>query len=254
MDDILNQLTQLVSTWEQAGTLAGLVVLVNLLTNLTKIKWLQDRVPAAARPWIAAVLGTAGGVLTALVGGKPLPLALVSGLLIGMSAIGTHELVSTARPKVRAARKAAKAAMKAAGPTATIVLIVSVGLIGIDALNSGCSAVSKETKSIIANNMADCGKPAVKSVIDAAIDLALSYVEKLVDQDGAVDWNTFADKTKQSGWDGGICLYQATVDKFLMARMKAGPSPTPTMDPDLQKERAMDARAKAWPGLGTVSQ
>jgi hypothetical protein len=119
MDDFINQLTSIATTWQSAGAIAGLILVVNLLTNLTKLQIFASKVPAAARSYIAAGLGTVGGLLAALAKGLPVPQALLSGLVIGLSAIGTHEVVTNAKTSVRLRR-----AMRAVKPVAIICLLI----------------------------------------------------------------------------------------------------------------------------------
>lgn len=54
--------------------------------------------PPRARPFVALALGQVYGVLEAVVGGMPWRAAVLRGLVVAVSAIGLHEVVSKARP------------------------------------------------------------------------------------------------------------------------------------------------------------
>jgi hypothetical protein len=238
MDDFLTQLTSVVTTWREVGALAGLIVLVNLLTHLTRLPLFAERVPSVARAWIAAGLGAFSGVLAALAAGKPVPFAVMSGLVIGLGAIGAHELMSNARPL--AGKLVGRARKHALVITVITSLILSGALVG----NAGCRA---QTRKDIKAAIADCTKPEVAPVLQAATPIAEAYIDKLTAADGTVDWDTFADKAKQSGLDIGICLFQASVDAFLKRHvaLRVWSEAAP---PD-ERIRAEEARARAWPGL-----
>jgi len=234
--DELNNMTAVLTAFD-AGTLLGLIALVNFLTNLTKVPRINAWVPPDFRKWIALGLGVAGGVLAALASGKPWLASLLQGVIVGIGAIGTHEVATPLVDKVR------KNPTQAASILVIILGTTTIGLAVVD-----LTACNPTTTQVVKSTADDCSKPAIQQVIQATIPIVLGYVDKLTDKDGAVDWDTFADRTKAAGWTGGVCLFDAAVNQFFTAKMKAGPSSTPTMDPDLQHERASAARAKAWPG------
>lgn len=242
MEDLLNQMSTVLSAFN-AGTLLGLIALVNVLTNLTKVPRVRDLVPPPARKWVALGLGLAGGVLAALADGKPWLASLLQGVIIGVGAIGTHEVTS---PMLKKAHKAN------IGPVVAILFIFcQASLIIVCISSSGCAWWSKGGGDFVKDSVADCTKPEVKEVIQAVIPIALALVDKMTDQDGAVDWNAFAAKSKESGWNAGVCLFQSALTKFLARKPMSGPNPQPYMDVELQREQALEARAKAWPGLKT---
>lgn len=78
--------------------LAGLALLINMLVNLTKLpvlKTLFDKFNWA-KPLMALGLGLAGGLVQALVDGKPVGEVVVvalTGATAGIGAVGFHELV-----------------------------------------------------------------------------------------------------------------------------------------------------------------
>jgi len=160
MDDFHNQLTAVVTTWREAGALASLILLVNLLTNLTKLQVFAEHVPPAARGWIAAGLGSVGAFLAALTSGKPLALAVMSGLVIGLGAIGVHELISKLKPTKRVT----------AG-----ILAVAIAL-GVGSA-AGCRT---STRKVIRDTIVDCTKPEVANVVQASTPVALALVDKLL--------------------------------------------------------------------------
>lgn len=229
MDDFINQLSGAISAFD-AGWLIGLIAIVNMLTNLTKVPKLKEWIPAAARKWVAFGLGVASGLLAALATGKPLAAALMQGVIVGVGAIGTHEVTTPLTSK-----------LGKAGPAAMVAVFFIVAGATIPT-QMGCSWWQKDGKESVNK----CAKPAVKDVITNSIPLALALVDKLTDKDGAVDWDTFADTTKASGWDAAVCMFDEVLNRFLVAKAKAGPSSVPHMDNELQKERALEARSKAF--------
>lgn len=232
MDDFVNQLSGAISAFD-AGWIIGLIAVVNLLTNLTKVPKLKDWIPSAARKWVALDLGLASGLLAALAEGKPLLAAVLQGVIVGVGAIGTHEVTTPITSK-----------LGKVGPAVTSMIFIS-GLLLMMVSHQGCSSSIGKDAANAANK---CAKPAVQEVIISTIPIALAYVDKLTDKDGAVDWDAFAASAKASGWDAAVCLFDEAVKRLLIARTKAGPSPTPRMDNELQKERANDARMRAFPG------
>jgi hypothetical protein len=87
--------------WKTAGVLAGIVALINLLVNLTKIKliadWIEQKKLKWLRPVLAVLLGAMSGAAGALAVGSNIPMGVVHGLLTGGAAIGLHELYSVLR-------------------------------------------------------------------------------------------------------------------------------------------------------------
>lgn len=115
MDQALTDLLQVVGDFRTAGLLAGMIAVVNLLTNLTKVPLVAKYVKPAWRPWVALGLGAVGSGLAALSSGVSIPAAVLTGLVSGFSAIGSHELLSTVGKKAteRAAGKVVTDALKA---------------------------------------------------------------------------------------------------------------------------------------------
>ncbi len=218
MDEFINQLTSIVTTWQQAGALAGLILLVNLLTNLTKLQLFASRVPAAARAWVAAGLGTAGGLLTALASGKPVPQALLAGLIIGLGAIGTHELVSNAKPAVvalranRAARKVAKAIANGTAIVLTFICFYTIVTMG-----SACNTAAVKHAEAAA---IDC----TKADREAIISTAASFVgPEATGQEP--DWAAIEAKALAAGLTIGGCALAEFVHDYTAKPVKAGLKP-----------------------------
>lgn len=155
MDDFVNQLTSIATTWSQAGAIAGLILVVNLLTNLTKLQRFQSWVPAEYRSYFAAGLGMLGGSLTALSTGKPIPQALLSGLIIGMGAIGTHELMTNAKMKMRLRRVAARAVTS--GGKVAIVFLLAIPL-SMVVVQPSCGGTGPSPVTPIVDDGIDCIK------------------------------------------------------------------------------------------------
>lgn len=84
-----------ISDWQTAGALAGLLALVQLLMKLSKLSifdaWLGTK--KWLRPLVAAILGGVTAFLTALSLGKPALAALVAGIGAGLASSGFHELM-----------------------------------------------------------------------------------------------------------------------------------------------------------------
>lgn len=116
MDDILQQLGKVISDWNTVGALAGLIALVNLLVQLTKLHSLPGFLGKAMawikpswRPYLAIGLGMLGGFLVALQQGKSWGAAVVGGIITGLGAIGGHEAITQAQPSEKARKEAASA-------------------------------------------------------------------------------------------------------------------------------------------------
>lgn len=121
MTDVLEQVGQVFGTYKDAGTLAALIVLVNLLVNLLKVvgkfPFFGRFVKAAWLPWIAIGLGALLATLTALASGVPVGKALLAGVFAGLSAIGVHQGWVSIAPSERAKQAAANQVKDAlAGP------------------------------------------------------------------------------------------------------------------------------------------
>jgi hypothetical protein len=106
--------TQFAQLWAALAThqyVAVAAVLIGMLVSLAKQGWLSawvaEKVPAAARPVLAAVIGVVGSVALAVASGQDWHPALFQGLAAAMTAVfghqmlvegmlGGHELVSKA--------------------------------------------------------------------------------------------------------------------------------------------------------------
>lgn len=249
MDDLINQFLNVITTWQQAGIIAGLVVVVNLLTNLTKLGAFAKYVPAVARPWVALGLGVAAGFLSALAAGKSLAQAVVAGLLIGLSSIGTHEVVQSS--KVVAPKAMRK--LKRVPPAAFILIGLSFGTTTIflaGCIRGECAepAHAGELKCVVINGIVDCTKPELQSTIEAFIPIATGYLEKLVQPDSSVDWDAFADRLAASGRADAMCIFERVAASFLkLWPMLAKVSPdVPHVDIELNRTLAHEARVKRF--------
>lgn len=213
MDDIIAQLGSVVSSWDTLGTLAGMIAVVNLLVNLTKLKWLSDKVPAKARPWIALGLGALGGFLTALAASKSIPQAVVQGILNGMAAIGTHELMSQMINKNVLPGGQAEAAK------AMIIIWLGVGFTtyGLSACGTKTGAQLEHGK----NALIDCAKHDIGQVVGDGYTL-LGKVTSVVVQGG----DGWKDQLKSLGTKAGehalACAVKAT-QAVLAASMDGQP-------------------------------
>jgi hypothetical protein len=134
MEDIIQQLSQVVTDWQTLGLLAGLVALIKLLTDALKLassekapRWLSKAfgwIKPAWRPWVAVALGFLGATLAAAAEGASWPDALITGVLggvLGLGATGTHEAIGALKPSERAKKDAAAAVSRALdGPEAEV--------------------------------------------------------------------------------------------------------------------------------------
>lgn len=108
-NDLVQQALGTVSTWKAAGWLAGSLALVNVLMNTLKYEPLAKfltglKIGWWLRPVLALVLGIAAGVLSSVVGGAPVGIAILVALLSGLGSTGFHELITAANERVRAER------------------------------------------------------------------------------------------------------------------------------------------------------
>lgn len=99
---------QVVADWRSAGAIAGCIALVNLLTNLTKLKAIDDFLGRKfwIRPLVSILLGAATAFLAALATGAPVLPALLAGVVAGLGGSGVHELVTVFNGRVQAERAA----------------------------------------------------------------------------------------------------------------------------------------------------
>lgn len=98
MDDLFKQLSSVISDWDTLGTLAGMIAAINLLVNALKLDGLKNKIPKRALPFIALGLGVAGGFLSALASGASIIRAVIQGMMLGLGAIGTHEVITQSLP------------------------------------------------------------------------------------------------------------------------------------------------------------
>lgn len=134
MEDIIQQLSQVVTDWKTMGVLAGLLALIKVVIDLTKLassptapKWVSKAfgwLKPAWRPWFATGLGFVAVALAAKLEGKTWVEALMSGLLggvLGLGASGAHEAIGSLKPTERAKKEAAAAVADALdGPEAEV--------------------------------------------------------------------------------------------------------------------------------------
>jgi hypothetical protein len=251
MDDLINQLTSIITTWQSGAVLAALILAVNLATNLAKLQAVAKYVPAVVLPWVAAGLGSVSAFLAALASGKPVVQAVVSGLLIGLGAIGTHELVSSARPAVRAARTKAKLMMKHGGNAALVLIVVIVGSTTmISCMHGECAqpANAGSLKCTVVNGLVDCTAPELQPTIEGFLPIAKSYLGKLTNADGSVDWDTYADVLASSGRGDALCIFERVVAWFLTSKTMVA-SNVPHVDVETNRAAATAARLKRFGAL-----
>lgn len=91
----LNQFIQMMLTAAKGGEwsifVAALIMVLVFLA--TKIKFIDNLLPAAAKPWVAAVAGVLAAVATTVITTGDWLKALLSGLVTGTAATGLWELV-----------------------------------------------------------------------------------------------------------------------------------------------------------------
>lgn len=106
---IIQQALQAFGSFRAGAVFAGLVVVVHLLTDLTKIPFLAQYVPDRARPWISLGLSVVGAGVGALATGASWSAALVAALTAAFASGGLHEMVNTLNPAKQAERAAGAA-------------------------------------------------------------------------------------------------------------------------------------------------
>ena len=88
-----------VTDFRTGALLAGFVVLLNLLVNVTKIPALDDKIPDHWRPVIAVFLGIIGAIITARASGtswgSAFSVGIPAGIAAGGGAVAFHEAVQT---------------------------------------------------------------------------------------------------------------------------------------------------------------
>lgn len=91
----LNELINLMISSAQGGEwsifVAALIMVLVFL--LTKIKFIDNLMPKAAKPWVAAVAGVLAAVATSVIATGDWLQAILSGLVTGAAATGLWELI-----------------------------------------------------------------------------------------------------------------------------------------------------------------
>lgn len=231
MEDILNQLSTVIKDWSSLGALAGLIATVNLLTNLLKLERVKAKWPLDKKwlPWVAIFLGMLGGFLTALSTGKPVPQALVSGFIVGLGAIGTHEVATQ---------------MKTKPPTNTAVLVLIAGLgLGLPQL-SACGG--HNPLPVVADALIDCTK-----ANRVQVEKTVNELSPLLDLEKP-DMSMLYQRAKHAGVAIGGCALAELVQTYLGGR-KAPPTPQAGWDMRsvLEKFRAEEAGGTTFKTLCT---
>jgi len=101
VEDIVEGVSYAISEWKNVGWLAGVTALINVLILLFRFPLVNTALSNLnakwAKPLIAAILGAAiGGFSAALAGGTP-GVAVVAGILAGLSSVGLHQLIDQFR-------------------------------------------------------------------------------------------------------------------------------------------------------------
>lgn len=91
MEDIIVFATEVMALIDARAWVPLAAVLVGAIVRLTKMGPLSERIPPAARPWIALGLGLVSGVLEAVLAGTPAAVAIAGGLISGTLAIAGHD-------------------------------------------------------------------------------------------------------------------------------------------------------------------
>jgi hypothetical protein len=96
--DLFDGGTSVYRDWKDLGQLAGIIALMKLLIDVTKIKvidsWLWDHQWRWVRPTMALLLGGLTSIAIAIPTRANLIVAFIHGALAGASTIGVHELVT----------------------------------------------------------------------------------------------------------------------------------------------------------------
>jgi LytS/YehU family sensor histidine kinase len=114
----------IIGTWKGGGALVGMIAVVNVLTNATKLSILDGIMSKWwwLRPTVSLGLGLVGGILTSVAAGTPIAASILAGLVAGLASTGFHELMTQVNARVKAERAtgAAIVAIVATGDVAKI--------------------------------------------------------------------------------------------------------------------------------------
>ena len=95
--ELIGQVIEVVSQWQTMGWVAGAIALVNLLTNVTKLKFVAKYIKPSWRPWVAMGLAFAAAFFGSMFTGVgfigSLVAALVGSMGGGLASVGAHEVL-----------------------------------------------------------------------------------------------------------------------------------------------------------------
>lgn len=120
-EQLLEQAFAIIKTWKEAGAIAGLIAVVAVLVQLSKLPKISKLIPAIIRPWVAVGLGIIGGILTSVGTGTGLMQAVLSGVLAGLASTGLFEFLKPTVPSEKAQSQAKQSVAEALkGPQAEV--------------------------------------------------------------------------------------------------------------------------------------
>lgn len=143
---ILHDAIEIYHDWKTAGPVVALTLLVYLFTALSKNVAVLKLVPSYWRPYIALLLGIAGGSLSALAAHAHFwPSAVFSGLAAGLGSVAFDQLLTQWKNGV-AARLEAKARNSTGGGTGSAQLTTST----VSSKTIGTASAAKITLLLLA--------------------------------------------------------------------------------------------------------
>ena len=182
----LAQAMQAIADFRGGHVLLGLVLVVNLLTNLTKAPGLDEKIPNHARPFISLALGIAAALIGAKVAGVDWTSAIAAGIVAGLGSVAFHEIVQGIKGTGSAAPAAA-------------LLVAAIGL------GSGCAYFKKSTVS----DLEHCATAAAAAEAQAILPAVVGVLEG-----GAADWEAQLAKLESVAGSAVLCAVQVAVNDF----------------------------------------
>lgn len=234
VDPVLMAL-QAITDFRSGAVIAGAIIVVNALTNLTKLPAF-NKLPAESRPFVALALGGISAGLVAASKGATWKVAITAGIAAGAGSVWAHEIVQSAKkflaskgwwviPEEAGAGTAAAPPAPPATTTQSITGAGTAALLLLAALTMpSCSLFSPSLK---ADELA-CGKEAVTALEG---DIIIDVTHKAITASSA-DWQgqlgADAISAASSLGPAALCALLALARDFAPGVPAAGPGPAPT--------------------------
>jgi len=135
--DITQQGIVAIQTWKSVGYLAGMLAVVNVLVNATKLPFLSDFFSQRVwlRPLLATIFGALAGTLQAMVEGSPFLPSLLVGLIAGLGSVGFHELMQILNQRKQTERKIGGLIVESVGDSQKVTKDLTQKIHEIDAIS-----------------------------------------------------------------------------------------------------------------------